>query len=97
VFRETQYPLLVTILFAVGAVGMTIGWSLFFRMIVELNRTLPPNKKFSFWNYRMHFHEIKRLHEEAFPISALRTSWFALIYGSAVAIGASIIVAVKPK
>jgi len=49
---------------------VVIASSLFIRMAIELNRTLPPQKKFSILELRMHFHELKRLHEEVFPVSA---------------------------
>jgi hypothetical protein len=46
---------------------------------------------------RMHFHEVKRLHEEFFPVSPLRATWFALMVFSVIAMVAAVIIAVKPK
>jgi hypothetical protein len=87
----------VKVLFGVGATGMLIGWSLFIRMAIELNRVLPPKRKFFLLELRIHFHEVKRLHEEFFPVSALRSTWFALMVSSATTLAAAIIIAVKPK
>jgi len=63
-------PSTVKVLFGAGTIGIVIASSLFIRMAIELNRTLPPQKKFSILELRMHFHELKRLHEEVFPVSA---------------------------
>lgn len=90
-------PTVVKVLFGIGAFGMFVGWSLFIRMTIELNQALPPQKQLFLLELRMHFHEVKRLHEEFFPVSALRTAWFALVVSSITAFGAAIIIAVKPK
>jgi len=90
-------PIIVKVLYGIGAFGMLIGWSLFIRMTIELNRTLPPQKKFSVLELRMHFHEVKRLHEESFPISILRATWFALMVFSVIVMVVAVIIAVKPK
>jgi hypothetical protein len=90
-------PTAVKILFGVGAIGMFIGWSLFIRMAIELNRVLPLQKKFFILELRIHFHEVKRLHEEFFPVSALRATWFAFMVSSVIIMTAAIIIAVKPK
>jgi hypothetical protein len=89
-------PTIAKILFGVGATGMFIGWFLFVRMAIQLNRVLPPNKKFFIIELRQHIHEVKCLHEESFPVSRLRVTWFALVVGSAITIAAAIIVAIKP-
>jgi hypothetical protein len=90
-------PTVVKVLFGVGAIGMFVGWSLFIRMVVELNRVLPPQKKFFILEFRMRHREIKRLHEKFFPVSSLRATWFAFIVSSVITMAAAIIVAVKPK
>ena len=90
-------PTVVKVLHGVGAIGMLVGFSLFIRMAVELNRVLPPQKRFSIFELNMHRHEVKRLHEEFFPVSALRATWFALMVGSGITMAAAIIIAVKPK
>jgi hypothetical protein len=66
-------------------------------MAIELNRALAPQKRFFILELRMRFHEVKRLHEELFPVSALRATWFALMVSSVIVLAVAIIVAVKPK
>jgi hypothetical protein len=90
-------PNVVKVLYGIGALGLLVGWSLFIRMTIELNRTLPPQKKFALVALRMHFHEVKRLHEESFPVSTLRATWFALMVFSVTAMAVAVIIAVKPK
>ena len=63
-------------LFGAGASGQVIAVFLFLRMAMELNRVLPPERRMPLIEIRMHFFEIKRLHEEAFPASRLRAAWF---------------------
>jgi hypothetical protein len=65
----------VKILVTVGGLGLLIGNALFIRMAIELNRVLQPQKKFYVLELRINFHEVKRLHEESFPVSTLRTAW----------------------
>lgn len=57
-------PTVVKILFGAGAIGMIVGWWLFLRMAIELNRALPPQKRFLMLELRMHSNEAKRLQEE---------------------------------
>jgi hypothetical protein len=90
-------PTSVKILLAVGGFGMLIGTSLFIRMAIELNRTLPPQKKFYIIELREHFHEVKNLHEKAFPVSTLRSVWFVITVASVITMAAGFILAVKPK
>jgi hypothetical protein len=90
-------PTVVKVLFGVGSIGMLIGFSLFIRMAIELNRVLPPQKKFSILELNMHRHGVQRLHEEFFPVSALRATWFTLMVSSVIALAVAIIIAVKPK
>jgi len=68
----------VKILVTVGGLGLLIGNALFIRMAIELNRVLQPQKKFYVLELRINFHEVKRLHEESFPVSTLRTAWFVV-------------------
>ena len=65
-------------LFGVGAFGQLIAVILFLRMASELNRVLPRDRRMPLIEIRIHIFEIKRLHEEAFPESRLRTTWFLL-------------------
>ena len=90
-------PASVKILFAVGGLGMLIGTSLFIRMAIELNRTLPPQKKFFIIELRDHFHEMKSLHEKSFPVSGLRSAWFVITTTSAIILAVAFILAVRPR
>ncbi len=90
-------PAGVRILFAAGALGLLVGTSLFMRMAIELNRVLPPQKKFYTILLREHFHEVKSLHEKSFPASTLRTAWFVVTVASVVTMADAFILAVKPK
>ena len=90
-------PTTVKVLYGIGAFGLLIGSSLFIRMTIELNRILPPQKKFSLLELRMHLQQVKRLHEQSFPVSTLRATWFALMVCSVIAMGAAVIIALKPK
>ena len=83
--------------FGLGAIGMLVGFSLFIRMAIELNGVLPPKKKFSILELNMRRHDVKRLHEELFPLSSLRTTWFVLVVASVMAMVVAVIIAVKPK
>ena len=87
----------VKVLYGIGAFGLLIGWSLFIRMTVELNRTLPPEKRFSILELRIQFHDVKRLHEQSFPVSTLRATWFGLMCCSVIAMVVAVIMALKPK
>jgi hypothetical protein len=75
---------------------MFVGWSLFFRTVVELNKVLPPSKKFLLFELRMHIDEIKNLHEGLFPVSALRTGWFLLTLAGGLAMAAGVIIGIRP-
>jgi hypothetical protein len=90
-------PTMVKVLYGVGAFGMLVDFSLFIRMVIELNRVLPPQKKFSMNELNMRQHEIKRLHEELFPVSSLRTTWFVLMVASVITMAAAVILAVRSK
>lgn len=90
-------PTVVKVLYGVGAIGMLVGFSLFIRMTIELNRVLPPQKKFSILELNMRRHEVKRLHEEFFPVSSIRTAWFVLMVASAMTMAGAVILAVKPR
>jgi hypothetical protein len=86
----------VRYLWIVGVLCLFISSSLFLRMAVELNKALPPEKKFSLFEIRMHFHEIKSSHESFFPISALRTVWFVLLVVSVSAMAIAVMLAIRP-
>ena len=94
--NHAPLPTAFKVLLGAGAVGMSIGWSLFIRMAVELNRALPQEKKFSILELRMNFHEVKRLHEEIFPVSAIRVTRLALMVSSVITLAAAILVGIMP-
>ena len=81
-----------TSLMVVGATVSLIGWSLFFRMVSELNKVLPPDKKIPVFEFRNHISEIRRLHEDSFPDSALSTAWMILMVTAGLAWTAVVIV-----
>jgi hypothetical protein len=87
----------VEILATVGGLGLFMGNALFIRMAIELNRVLQPQKKFYVLELRSNFHEVKRLHEESFPVSAVRTPWFVVTVLSMVIMAIAAALAVKPK
>ena len=91
---SAMLPVKAKLLFGMGALGMFVGWLLFFRMMVELNRVLPPDKRLSFREFRMRIPRIRELHETSFPLSTLRAWWLGLMVGSAIAIGAAVIVGI---
>jgi hypothetical protein len=66
-------------LLLIGAAVFLTGWGLFFHMVIELNKVLPPNKRIPLSEYRMRIDEIRRLYEDSFPDSALATVWFLLM------------------
>jgi hypothetical protein len=86
----------VRYLWIVGVLCLFNSSSLFLRMAVELNKVLPPEKKFSLFEIRMHFHEIKSSHESFFPISALRTVWLILLVVSVSAMAIAVMLAIHP-
>jgi hypothetical protein len=64
-------PLLMA---SAGATGV-LGLLLFFRMVFEVHRALPPERKFPLSEYRSHYHEIIQLHKDFFPRSGVRIAW----------------------
>ncbi len=72
---------------------MLLGWSLFFRMAIKLNRMLPPAKKIPLIEFRNYRLEIERLYEGSFPESELPAGFRVLIVAGALTIGAGVIVA----
>jgi len=83
-------------LWMVGLSCLFISSSLFLCMAVELNKALPSDKRFPLLEIKMHFHEIKRLHENLFPVSTLRTAWFVLLVVSVSAMAIGVILAIRP-
>jgi hypothetical protein len=79
-------------LWVVGVVLHVIGWSLFFRMAIESNRVLPPNKRIPLIELRYHgVSEIRRRHEDSFPESGLSKTFLVLIVLATLSIGSGII------
>jgi hypothetical protein len=66
-------------------------------MTLELNRELPPEKRFSFFELREHLHEFRPLHEHYFPVSVVRTAWRVVMVLSAMLIATALVLAIKPK
>jgi hypothetical protein len=64
-------------------------------MVIELNRVLPPEKRIPVLAFRNHISEIRRLHEDSFPDSALSTAWMILMVGAGLAWAGAVIVAVS--
>jgi hypothetical protein len=56
-------------LMVVGTVVSLIGWSLFLRMAIEVNKVLPPGKRIPLIELRNHISRIRRLYEDSFPES----------------------------
>jgi hypothetical protein len=71
---------------------MSIGWSLFFRMAIELNRVLPPSKRIPLIEFRNHISEIRRLYEDSFPEGVLSMAWMTLLAAGGIALGSAVIV-----
>ena len=90
-------PFVVKSFFVVGTVCMFVGWSLFFRMLIELNRRTPAEKRFQLFEYRMHIREIQERHEVLFPVSRLRAGWLLLTAAGAVAMAIGILLAIRPR
>jgi len=78
-------------LFGAGAFGQVVAGILFLRMARELNRVLPAERRMPLIEVRMHYFEIKRLHEEAFPASRLRAAWFLLTVTSILVMVAAVL------
>lgn len=74
---------------AVSAVGFLICTALVFRMLVAVNKRLPPEKRIPRIEDRYHIAEIKRLYADLFPDNSVPAVWFLLQIASpsAVAIG----------
>jgi hypothetical protein len=78
-------------LVVVGTVVSLIGWSLFLRMAIELNKVLPPDKRIPLIEFRNHISRIRRLHEDSFPESGLSTTWLILTVAAGLVWAAAII------
>lgn len=83
-------------LLAIGAGGMIIAWSLFFRMLVMLNSILPRENRIPPIYFRYHVGEVIRRHQEHFPKSRLAAAWLVLLILSGAAISIAIIVEIRP-
>jgi len=62
-------------LLAVGMLGQFIALYCLWRMTVNLNRVLPPERRMSL-SVREHWTEVPRLYKKSFPSSRIRTMWF---------------------
>jgi hypothetical protein len=66
-------------LFVAGAVVSAVGWALFFRMAVELNRVLPADKRIPLIGLRNDVHRVRRLYEDRFPEGRLSMAWLVFM------------------
>jgi hypothetical protein len=87
----------VKYLWAIGVAGQLIASLLFVRMAVQVNRVLAPEKRIPLIESRLRFFELKRLHEDLFPASTIRTVWFVLLAVSTSLLAIGVMLAVKPK
>ena len=75
----------------VAAVVHLIGWSLFFRMTIDLNNVLPPDKRIPLIEFRNQISRIRRRHEDFFPESGLSTTCLILMVAAGLVWAAAII------
>jgi len=87
----------VKYLWAIGVAGQLIASLLFVRMAVQVNRVLAPEKRIPLIESRLRFFELKRLHEDLFPASTIRTAWLVLLAVSTSLLAIGVIPALKPK
>ncbi len=78
-------------LMVVGTVVSLIGWCLFFRMAIDLNKVLPPDKRIPLIEFRNQISRIRRLHEDSYPESGLSTTWLLLMIVAGMVWAAAII------
>jgi hypothetical protein len=88
-------PTVVKVLYGFGAIGLVVDFALFVRMATDLNRILPSQKKIPILELNMRRDQVKRLHEEFFPVSRLRAAWFVLQVASGMTMAAAVVLAVK--
>jgi hypothetical protein len=74
-----------------GATVSLAGWFLFLRMAIDLNKVLAPSKRIPLYDLRNRVSEIRRLHEDSFPESALSTVWLMLMVVAGVLLGTAIV------
>ena len=84
-----------TILMVVAAVVHLIRWSLFFRMIIDLNKVLPLEKRIPLIEFRNQISRIRRLHQDSFPESGLSATWLILMVAAGLVWAAAIIAEVN--
>jgi hypothetical protein len=77
---------------AVTILGFLMGWSLFLRMAIELNKVLPPRKRILLIELREHISEVNRLYMESFPSSTLPTMWRVLTTISALVLASAVMI-----
>jgi len=66
-------------------------------MAMDVNKALPAWRRIPPNELGNHFWEIKRLHEEVFTVSSLRTTWFVLTWVSALSGVIAFILGVQVK
>ena len=67
-------------------------------MVIKLNKVAPADRRIPFDELRYpYISAIKRLHEEWFPTSAIRTVWLVLMVVSTSLIAIGIILGIRPE
>jgi hypothetical protein len=74
-----------------GGAAQIVGWSCFFRMTSELNKTLPPDKRIPLIQFRNEAHRIRRLYEDTFPRGRLSTAWLLFMVIGTASIAAAVV------
>ena len=83
---------------ATGFALMVTGWILNFRMAVQVNRALPPEKRIPPLEFGYRVKEIKRLHEQLYPASeTLRTTSASLMAVAGVLFGIAVLIEIRPR
>ena len=85
---------LFPLLLGLGSAGMFTGGVFFALMTIRLNKVLPSEKRIRLVTYRYHISEIKRLHEEYFPNSTLRATYYLLVIVSVLLLALGTIVGI---
>lgn len=73
------------------------GQLLFIRMAVEVNRKLPFDKRIPLFGLKEHIWEVRSLHGDMYPKSAVRTAAYLLIGCSTFFFVVAVILAVEPR
>jgi len=84
-------------LWLLGVLCPVIGWLLFLRMAITLNKEAPPDRRILLRSLDIHYlSAIIRPHEEWFPTSSVRTAWLVVMVVSTSLMAIAIILAIRP-